>query len=303
MIAVDVMGGDNAPGVVLEGALAAAKRSIPVGLYGPADMVNQWLDTHSAGWKILPIQVFDAGDVIDMDEEPVSAVRKKGQSSLVKAVASVAQGSSSAVISAGSSGALMVASTLIIGRVEGVERPAIAGFLPSKKGKVLALDLGANTECKPLYLHNFAQLAHFYLQQTFHINNPRVGLLSNGHEDVKGSVLVKETHTLLRNDKIINFTGNVEPYDIFSHKVDIVVCDGFTGNVLLKTVEGMADFMLGMMSPLDAQRAQNCFEHKIVGGALLLGIKGSVIVCHGGSTAHDIEHALAFAWSVSNPDN
>lgn len=301
MIAVDVMGGDHAPLVVLQGAWAAAKKSIPILLCGPQEMIYQWLDTHDSDWKKYPIKVLDAPDIVAMDEEPVAAVRRKINSSLVKAVASVAQGHCTAVVSAGNSGALMVAAVFIVGRTDGVERPAIAGFVPAKNNnkQVFVLDLGANTECRPLHLQQFAHMASDYVANVLQTPNPRVGLLANGHEEGKGSLLVKETHMLLKNDNTLNFIGNVEPYDVFNGKADIVVCDGFCGNILLKTMEAVAEHIAGLL-PVDmAERIGNAFNYKHHGGALLLGVRKPVIVCHGNSSTGVIENAITFAWNVS----
>ncbi len=298
MIAVDVMGGDHAPHVVLEGALAAAKKSVPVMLYGPEAMIHEWLAKHDSSWDQYAITIAHASDTIAMDEEPVLAVRRKMGSSLVKAVASVAQGQSSAVLSAGNSGALMAAAALMIGRQEGIERPAIAGFLPTAQGEVLALDLGANTECRPGHLIQFAHLGNTYARQALHITNPRIGLLSNGHEEGKGSLLVKETHALLKNETL-NFIGNVEPYDIIDHKADVIVCDGFAGNVMLKTMEAISGLIESWLDEKTAKALGQRFAHKRLGGALLLGVKGSVVVCHGGADSEAIERAISYAWSVS----
>jgi phosphate acyltransferase len=299
MIAVDVMGGDHAPQVALQGALAAAKKSVPVLLCGPQEIIHQWLDTHDSSWKTYPIKIVDAPDIVAMDEEPVAAVRKKTNSSLVKAVASVAMGHCTAVISAGNSGALMAAAVFVIGRADGVERPAIAGFVPAHNKQVFVLDLGANTECRPSHLQKFAHMASDYVTQVLLVPNPRVGLLSNGHEEGKGSLLVKETHVLLKNDTL-NFIGNVEPYDIFAGKADIVVCDGFSGNVLLKTMEAVAERIAGLLPADMAQRIADSFAYTQHGGALLLGVKKPVIVCHGNSSTGMIENAIMLAWKVSH---
>lgn len=299
MIAIDVMGGDHAPEVILQGALAAAKKSIPVTLYGPQAMIYQWLGDHEPDWSSFAISVVDAPDSIAMDEDPVFAVRKKPSSSLVKAVASVAGNQNWAVLSAGNSGALMAAAALVIGRSVGVERPAIAGFLPTAKGHVLALDLGANTECKPTHLQTFAHLGSDYVRRTQGISEPRVGLLSNGHEEGKGSLLVKETYALLKLDTL-NFIGNVEPYDVFAHKADVVVCDGFSGNVLLKTVESVTKMLAGLVDPAQAQKISAHFARGQLNGALLLGVNQPVIVCHGSASANAIENAIFYAWNISN---
>jgi phosphate acyltransferase len=298
MIAVDVMGGDHAPYVVLEGALAAAKKTIPVVLYGPQELIISWLDEHACGWEIYPITIVDAPDIIAMDDEPVRAVCKKPSSSLVKAAVGVAEGRCSAVLSAGNSGALMAAATLCIGKSDGVERPAIAGLLPVISGEVLALDLGANIECRPHHLLQFAHMGNAYAQSTLLVQHPRIGLLANGHEEGKGSPLIKEAHISLKKETL-NFVGNVEPYDIFAGKVDVVVCDGFSGNVLLKTMEAVAELIASKIDLTQAQALKSHFSYQRCGGALLLGIKRPVIVCHGCSDAKAIENAITTAWNVS----
>lgn len=297
MIAVDVMGGDHAPKVVLEGAYSAARSSVPVMLYGPESLILNWLKEKDPEWERLAIGVTHAPDVIAMDDDPVGSVRSKVQSSLVTAVRSVASAQCSAVLSAGNSGALMAAATFVVGRGEGVERPAIAGFLPARSGTVLALDLGANTECRASHLYQFAHMGASYLADTMGISNPRVGLLANGHEEGKGSALVKETHPLLKASSL-NFIGNIEPYDIVAHKVDVVVCDGFAGNVLLKTMEATCEMIGDIVSPDDRSKIQK-LSYSTAGGALLLGVKRPVIVCHGKSDATTIHNAIRLAWTVS----
>jgi len=298
MIAIDVMGGDRAPLVVLQGALAAASKGIPVQLHGPEEVIVPWLQAHAPRWQQLPISIAKADEVIAMDEEPVFAVRKKPGSSLVKAVQSVATGTCRAALSAGNSGALMAASALVIGRHTGVERPAIAGYLPTTQGVVLALDLGANTECRPHHLVQFAHLGTAHARDAMGIANPRIGLLSNGDEEGKGSQLGKEAFVLLKQEAGITFVGNVEPYDILEHKVDVVVCDGFAGNVMLKTLEATVD-LIKRWHPSIANDLDQQLSHKQLGGALLLGVKGTAIVCHGNSDAKTMEQAITFAWDVS----
>jgi len=298
MVAVDVMGGDHAPHAVLEGALAAAQKSIPIKLCGPREFICQWLDCHNEDWQNLAITVVDAQEVIAMGDEPVVAVRSKKESSLCKAVALVADGKSDVVLSAGSTGALMVASSLMIGKKEGVQRPAIAGFIASKKrSHVLILDLGANTECRPGHLLQFAHMGVTYVTTTGLHTHPTVGLLSNGTEEGKGPQVVKEAYQLLRNDATLNFMGNVEPYDVFDGKADIVVCDGFVGNILLKTMEAVS----ALTQSEKVMPAQSCASLQQVKtqGALLLGVKRPVLVCHGNSCASDIESAITYAWNIS----
>ncbi len=387
MIALDVMGGDHAPQAIVHGALLAAQESISITLFGPHDLITSLLEKLDVHWKRYPLYIAHADQVIGMDDDPVLAVKTMPDSSLVQAVASVKNGTCQAVISAGSSGALMVASTLILGRQEGVGRAAIAGFLPTKKGKVLALDLGANTEVRPEHLYQFAHLGATYVAAVSGIKRPRVALLANGHEEGKGSALVKQAHALLKKSTL-NFIGNAEPHHVFNHEMDVIVCDGFTGNVLLKTSEavtdmfsswlaqGIADYsnsqvrtlrvdssslsgldtrvalltaigveasrydreedhsgqlessealslrklqqpsVMGgreqLMDEMDARQVRAIgdfiqtsidarLDYKGVGGALLLGVNGTVVVCHGSSDAQTIQRAITFAWGILTP--
>lgn len=279
MIALDAMGGDFAPHATLEGALSAAKSGVEVILFGPEEKMRLFLASKDSAWESYPIKLKNSPQTIEMGEDPISAIKGKKNSSLVEAVSALKSGVVNAVVSAGNSGALMAASVLLLGKNEGMERPAIAGFIPVKNGHVLCLDLGANTECKPANLLQFAKMGASYLKNKCRIINPKVGLLSNGSEDSKGSLLTKEAFSLLKNAEI-NFVGNVEPEDILEHKVDLVVTDGFTGNVFLKTVEAFS---------------KNGSEWMNVGGALLMGVNGTVVVSHGKSNAKAIENAILLA--------
>lgn len=313
MIALDVMGGDHAPQAILDGSLRAAKKSIPLMLFGPETLIRDELHKLDPSWEQYPLRVCDAPVVVTMDDEPVFAVRKKPTSSLVKAVESVKTGQCITALSAGNSGAMMAASTFLLGRAEGVERPAIAGLMPTLHGNVLMLDLGANTECRPQHLVQFASMGVEYAQKTLKITNPRVALLSNGHEEGKGSQLVKDAFELLKQTPI-NFIGNVEPYDLLENKADVIVCDGFSGNVFLKTMETTFELCMTLLKQ-DIQKQDPAIQvwgknfltkvagklnHKRFGGAVLLGVKGNVIVCHGSSDAQTIEQAILFAWEHAN---
>lgn len=318
MIAVDVMGGDFAPKVSLQGSLAAARNHIPVLLCGPRSRLESELEVLDSAWRSYPITFLDAHEIIEMADEPVKAVSQKQNSSLVQAVKQVKMGLAQACVSAGNSGAFMAAATLVLGRQDAIERPAIAGFLPAFNDSVLCLDLGANTECKPHYLAAFALLGVQHLEDVKKIQNPRVGLLSNGSENTKGSALSKAAFSLLEQSSL-NFIGNVEPHDVFFNKVDLVVTDGFSGNILLKTAEAMGEMIIAraegsiaemqknnQISVVDAHNARGVIgkiKSKIdwqnQGGALLLGVRGTVVVAHGASDAHAIEHAIALAWKSS----
>jgi glycerol-3-phosphate acyltransferase PlsX len=305
MIAIDVMGGDRAPDVVLQGSLQAASKAIPITLFGPSDAITQWLDKHDKNWKTYPITIVHAPEVVAMDDDPLSAIRQKRASSLVVAIESVATGRCRAVVSAGNSGALMAAAIFIIGREDAVERAPFAGFLPTPIGSVLCLDLGANTDCRAHHLMQFAHLGNSFVKKVLGLPRPRIGLLSNGHEQGKGSMLVKEAYALLKKENSLHFIGNVEPCHIFSQQTDVVVCDGFSGNVMLKTLESTITAMQntieqeGAQYGIDGLKLANAitsrFSSNKDGGALLLGVKGTVVVCHGASTAHDIEKAIIFS--------
>ena len=296
MIAVDALGGDFAPDVVLRGVVNSVRsHAIGVCVCGPEHDLKSRLNSIDAQWRAYPIRIVDAPDHITMDDDPITSVRTKERSSLVVAVSLVANGTCSAVVSAGNSGAIMVAATLIVGRQDGIDRPAIAGFMPAMHGPVVALDLGANTECKPQHLLQFARLGVEQAERVLGKKKPRIGLLSNGTEASKGSILVKQTHALFKKSNI-NFVGNIEPYDLVLNMVDVVVCDGFTGNILLKTFEavvGLCDGMLGSEKKL--QRALGLDRW---GGAVLVGVKKPVIVAHGSASVGEVERAIVCARDV-----
>lgn len=313
-IAVDAMGGDYAPDTVVGGALQAAQSGIAVQLFGHSQQIVALLDQYNALWKQLPITVVDCSEIVSMGEEPVRAITEKKDSSLVKAVKSVSDGISDAIVSAGNSGAVLVAGTLIITRVPGISRPAIGGFLPTKKRPIFCLDLGANTDCKPEFLEQFAYMGHVYVQLMQGIVSPSIALLSNGHEPYKGSTLVKEVYGRLVRNSLLNFVGNKEPRDIFDGSVDVVVSDGFSGNVMLKTAQSIAATLMHWIAD-EAKRSlfSRCLlyackpllkrvkakaDSSRVGGALLLGVKKPVIIAHGSSSKEAIFQAITFAHQV-----
>lgn len=306
MIALDVMGGDFSPRASLEGALGAAKKNIPVLLCGPEKVIIATLNTLDSSWRQYPLSIVDAPEVIFMEDHPVEATSKKRKSSLIVAIEQVQKGIASACVSAGNSGAFMVAAMLLLGRKRGIERPAIGGFLPGVACPTFCLDLGANSDCKPHYLLQFAQLGLDYFKSIYPLQSPTIGLLSNGSEDTKGSILIKESFSLLKSSQL-PFKGNVEPADIVTSKVDIVVCDGFSGNILLKTCEAMAGTILKQIKAIIKEKSpasisseimstlQKQFDWRNQGGALLLGVNAPVIVAHGASDGYAIESALHFA--------
>ncbi len=309
-IAVDVMGGDYAPQEAVQGALAAAKKGIPLILFGNQDKVMPLLSHYCPRWRSLPIELVHCGDVIGMDEDPLKGMLRKKDSSIVRALQAVNAGKAQAFVSAGNSGAVVAAASIIIGRVPGVLRPAIGTFLPTNQGSLFCLDLGANPDCKPEYLVQFAHMGYAYTRLVKHIAQPRVALLSNGHESYKGSLLVKKAFELISQTDI-EFVGNIESRDIFSGRADVIVTDGFTGNILLKNIQGTAkavmDWMkdeasrsfllkalLGLTYPL-LSRIKNKIDYARTGGALLLGVKAPIIIAHGSSKEPAITQAIFFA--------
>jgi glycerol-3-phosphate acyltransferase PlsX len=309
-IAVDAMGGDHAPTEIVRGALRAVnEHGIAVTLVGRREAVEQEL--RSAGASTPDgINVVDARDVIEMNEHPANAVRAKRDSSLVSSCALVAGGRARAVVSAGNSGAMLAAALFTIKRIAGVARPAIGASFPSDAGQTFILDVGANTDCKPEWLAQFALMGDVYARTMLGIPRPRVALLSNGEEAEKGSELVQAAHPLIAALPI-QFVGNVEGKDIFRGACDVVVTDGFTGNVVLKTAEGIGEFLFASI----AREARKSFTGKVggallkprlrplrdridyrkTGGALLLGVAGEVVIAHGRSDAEATMNAIRVA--------
>ena len=301
-LAIDVMGGDHAPDAILEGCLQALSMLQPeteLLLFGDSAAINGSLRTvGDAGGRL---HVYPTTEVIGCDEAPTRAIRAKKDSSLVRAVQAVADGEADCVVSAGNTGALLTAATLIIRRIDGVKRPALAPLLPTVAGNgVLLIDSGANTDCKPAYLQQFALMGAAYMHSVQGIENPRIGLLNNGAEAEKGSELTKAAHALLLETPV-NFAGNCEARDALSGDVDVLVCDGFDGNVLLKGIEGTVASMLTLLKQnlyatlrtkagaALAKPAFRALKHKLDytehGGAPLLGVKSGVIKAHGSSNA------------------
>jgi glycerol-3-phosphate acyltransferase PlsX len=309
-IAVDAMGGDNAPGAIVDGARQAAEQlGVPVVLVGRPDAIG---DTGG-------LEVLAASEVIEMADDPAQGVRRKKDSSLVRAAEAVRDGKASAMVSAGNTGATMGSALLRMGRIKGVTRPAIATPIPVPgTTPTVLLDAGANTECTAEMLVQFAQMGVAFAAQRYGIDKPRVGLLSIGEEDTKGTPLVKETHGLLRNASGVNFVGNVEGRDIMTDQVDVVVTDGFTGNVTLKTLEGAMRFLVGKVleaftTSEEAKRAGEVLlpalapvagelDPDTTGGALLLGVNGVCIISHGSSSALAMVNAIRVARDAVEQD-
>ena len=311
MIAVDIMGGDNAPRAILEGAVRAARHGVPVLLCGVQEAITAALPSD---WKELPISLSFCDEQIAMDEEPSRAVRKKKNSSLVRAMKTVADGGADAFFSAGNSGAVLVASVLFSGRVKGIKRPAVGVFLPTQSGSFFCVDIGGNVDCKPEHLYQFALMGQAYVQITKRIAAPRIALLSNGHEPYKGSEAIKKTYQLLTESPLA-FIGNIEAQKLANDDLlDVLVCDGFAGNVLLKSIQGTASTLFSWIKDA-ADRSwwcktllwlnkgmfktiKNRLDYAATGGALLLGVNHPVILAHGRSDARAIENGILFAYQV-----
>ena len=298
-IAVDAMGGDYAPEEVVKGTLAAAQKGLPVVLVGQAAILEPLLSQLN-----LQVPIVDASQVIDFHESAAQAVKEKPDSSIVVGIGLIKQGKASAFISAGHSGAVVAASLFVLGRQEGVERPALCVLYPTPhRHPVLFLDVGATVDCRPQYLVQFARLGETYMQKVLGINRPRIGLLSSGEEETKGNRLVKEAHGLLKETDL-NFVGNVEGGDILKDSADVIVTDGFTGNVVIKAGEGFGEVITGQVSQALSKRKRfqaalrlfyRAVDYSEFGGAPLLGVNGNVIVAHGRSRAPAIESAVKLA--------
>jgi glycerol-3-phosphate acyltransferase PlsX len=309
-IAVDAMGGDHAPTEIVRGALRAFnEHGIAVTLVGRREVIEAEL---RATGPTTPdaITVVDAREVIEMHEHPANAVRAKRDSSLVSSCALVAGGQAGAVVSAGNSGAMLAAALFTIKRISGIARPAIGASFPSESGQTFILDVGANTDCKPEWLAQFAVMGDVYARTMLGIEKPRVALLSNGEESEKGSELVQAAHPLIAALPI-QFVGNVEGKDVFRGACDVVVTDGFTGNVVLKVAEGIGEFLFASIAR-EARKSvggkvggallrpklrplRDRIDYRKTGGALLLGVAGEVVIAHGRSDAEATMNAIRVA--------
>lgn len=309
-IAIDAMGGDHAPEEIVKGALTAAREGLAaialVGDQARLDPLLQGVDLASLG-----ISVVHASEVIGMDETPTTALRQKKDASITVALRLVKEGRADAVVAAGSTGAAMAAALMTLGRIPGIERPAIAAVLPTQSGPVVLLDVGANVDSKPSYLHQFAVMGSVYFRTIFKNPRPRVGLFNIGEEETKGNDLTLKVYPLLKGNAHLNFVGNVEGRDLPAGKADVVVCDGFIGNGLLKFAEGMAILLMDMMrteigrsgrGKLGAlimkpnlKALKRRLDYSEYGGAPLLGVNGLCIIGHGSSKANGIFHAIRVA--------
>lgn len=293
IIAVDAMGGDYAPKAVVEGAILAAKEidsSAKILLIGKQDLINDQLN----GMDVpSSIEVIHAEDVIGMHEHPAKAFAQKPQSSLSVGFRMLAAGECQALCSAGNTGAVMVGSLFTLKTYGNIQRPPIAGFFPLKAGGFsLMLDIGANADCKPEVLNQFGELGSIYAKFSLEIPNPKVALLSIGEEETKGSAVVQAAYQLLKENKKINFIGNVEGRDLFEGKADVIVTEGFTGNVLFKMGESLYDYAASQ--GIDDQLI-NRMNYEVVGGSPIIGVRGNVIVAHGISSPLAIKNMILLA--------
>jgi len=307
-VAVDAMGGDYAPAEPVKGAVEAVRENgkVKVYLVGQEERVRQEL----AGYEYPSeqIEVVNATEVIETAEPPVNAIRKKKDSSIVKAMMLVKNGECDAYVSAGSTGATLVGGQVIVGRIKGIERPPLAPLIPTLKGCALLIDCGANVDARPSHLVQFAKMGSVYMEHVIGVKNPKVALANIGVEEDKGNALVKETYPLLKNCPDINFVGNVEARDIPKGEVDVIVCEAFAGNMILKVYEGTADALMkkikaGMMSTMRSKlgallvkpalkETLKSFDLETYGGAPLLGLNGLVVKTHGSAKSVEIKNSI-----------
>lgn len=307
-VAVDAMGGDHAPAEIVKGVVDAVNesRKVKVCLVGAEDRIRAELSKYS--YQKEQIEVVHAAEVIENAEPPVMAIRKKKDSSIVKALQLVKNGDCDAYVSAGSTGATLVGGQVIIGRLKGVERPPLAPLIPTEKGVALLVDCGANVDARPSHLVQFARMGSIYMESIMGIKNPRVAIVNIGAEEEKGNALVKETFPLLKECKDINFVGSIEARDIPAGYADVIVCEAFVGNVILKLYEGVGGSLIrkvkeGMMSSVRSKigallvkpalkETLKSFSVEQYGGAPLLGLKGLVVKTHGSSKSVEIRNSV-----------
>lgn len=305
-IAVDAMGGDNAPQAIVEGVNRAIAdfKDIEIQLYGDEAKIKKYLTASER------VTIIHTDEKINSDDEPAKAVRRKKKASMILGAQAVKDGQADAIVSAGNTGALLAAGLFVVGRIKGVERPGLMSTLPSMSGKGFdMLDLGANAENSASHLHQYGILGSFYAKNVRGIANPRVGLLNNGTEDTKGDPTHKEAYQLLANEASINFIGNVEARELMNDAADVIVTDGFTGNAVLKTMEGTGMSILGSLKSAiknDGLKAKlgawllkdslyslkDSMDYSGVGGAVLFGLKAPVVKCHGSSDATAVYSTL-----------
>lgn len=307
-VAVDGMGGDNAPVEIVKGAVEAVNESdhVKVFITGQADKINSELAKYT--YNKEQVEVVPASEIIDMAEPPVMAIRKKKDSSLVRALNLVKEGTCDAYVSAGSTGATLVGGQVIVGRIKGVERPPLAPLIPTAEGCALLVDCGANVDARPSHLVQFAKMGSVYMESVMGVKRPKVAIVNIGAEEEKGNALVKETFPLLKNCPDIHFVGSIEARDIPAGKADVIVCEAFVGNVILKMYEGVGGVLIkkvkeGMMTSLRSKigallvkpalkQTLKAFDLEQYGGAPMLGLKGLVVKTHGSSKSVEIKNSI-----------
>lgn len=307
-VVVDAMGGDNAPDITVRGAVEALEVSdkISIILTGKEDAIREELQKYQ--YDDNRIDIVPADEVIGFDEPPVMAIRKKKNSSIVVGLNLVKKGEADAFVSAGSTGAILVGGQFVVGRIKGIERAPLAPLIPTSKGASLLIDCGANVDARPSHLVQFAKMGSIYMEHIVGVKNPKVAIVNIGAEEEKGNMLVKETYPLLKECTDINFVGSIEARDIPNGDADVIVCEAFVGNVILKLYEGLANTLLkevkkGLMESLRSKigallikpalkRTIKGFMGEDQGGAPLLGLKGLVVKAHGSSTSDDIKQAI-----------
>lgn len=315
-IALDAMGGDYAPFETVKGAVECVKEfKIKTILVGKREIIEEELKRYDYPKEL--IEIYPASQVIEMKEHPAFAVREKEDSSIVVSMKLLRDKKVDAVVSAGNTGAVMSSALLHLGRISGIKRPAIATVIPTLSDRPsLLLDVGANVDCKKEYLEQFAIMGKIYMEEIFNIPNPKVGLLNIGEEEEKGNSLSQETYHLLKNNSLLNFIGNVEGKDLFNSLADVIVCDGFVGNVCIKTAEGVAEALFALLSyELKSslwskilagilmpkfRNVKKKLDYSEYGGAPLLGVNGVVIISHGRSKSKAIKNAVKLAQQVVN---
>ncbi|MCI9569962.1 MAG: phosphate acyltransferase PlsX [Lachnospiraceae bacterium] len=307
-VAVDAMGGDHAPDEIIKGAVEAVneRKDIKVLLIGKKEQIEAELKKYS--FAADQIGIVNAAEVIETGEPPVNAIRKKKDSSIVVGMNLVKNGGADGFVSAGSSGAILVGGQVIVGRLKGVERPPLAPLIPTEKGVSLLIDCGANVDARPSHLVQFARMGSVYMERVMGIQNPRVAIVNIGAEEEKGNALVKETFPLLKECRDLNFIGSIEAREIPHGGADVIVCEAFVGNVILKLYEGVGATMLsvvkkGLMSSVRSKigavlikpalkAAMKGFDASQYGGAPLLGLKGLVVKTHGSAKAIEVKHSI-----------
>lgn len=307
-VAVDAMGGDNAPIEIIKGAIAAINenKNVKIFLVGQELVIKEELKNYT--YDLDRVEIVNANEVIETAESPVMAIRKKKDSSIVKAMYMVKDGTCDAFVSAGSTGAVLVGGQVIVGRIKGVERPPLAPLLPTENGVTLLVDCGANVDARASHLVQFAKIGSIYMENIVGIKNPRVGIVNIGAEEEKGNSLVKETFPLLKECSDINFIGSVEARDIPAGVADVIVCEAFVGNVILKLYEGVGMTLIkkikgSMMSSMRTKigallvkpalkKTLKAFDTEQYGGAPMLGLNGLVVKSHGSSKASEIKNSI-----------